>query len=147
MAIEWSGLGPELLLRLDRSRRDSLGDQLQWQLRDAIRSGRLAIGERLPSSRALASDLGVSRGLVQETYMQLQAEGYLSTRVGSATRVTGGAVVPPSPATRRAPPPRLAVDFRPGVPDLTSFPMRDWLWALGEAGRQAPSDAVCSSTP
>jgi GntR family transcriptional regulator / MocR family aminotransferase len=147
VAIEWAGLGPELLLRLDRDGREPLGAQLQRQVRDAIRSGRLKVGERLPSSRVLARELGVSRGLVQESYLQLQAEGYLSTHVGSATRVAGAAAARPSPPAPAAGPPRVAVDFRPGVPDLTSFPMRDWLWALGEAGRRASSEAMGYGDP
>lgn len=147
MTIEWTGLSPELLVRLDRARQEPLGAQLQRALREVIRSGRLTEGERLPSSRALAEQLGVSRGLVLESYMQLQAEGYLSTRVGSATRVAAGASVRPSPPARRAVPPRLAVDFRPGVPDLTAFPMRDWLWALSAVGGQAPSDAMGYGDP
>jgi GntR family transcriptional regulator/MocR family aminotransferase len=129
----------ELLLRLDRDRPEPLGAQLQRELREAIRSGRLRSGDRLPSSRALARELGVSRGLVLECYDQLTAEGYLSTRAGSSTRVAARASSSREPAPPPAPPPRLAVDFRYGVPDLTSFPLRDWLWALGEAGRAAPT--------
>ena len=87
MAIEWSGLSPELLVRLDRSAREPLRSQLETGLREAIRSGRLRAGERLPSSRELARELGVSRGMVQECYGQLLAEGYLTSRTGSATRV------------------------------------------------------------
>jgi GntR family transcriptional regulator/MocR family aminotransferase len=139
MPVEWAGLGPELLLALDRSRDEPLRVQLERELRDAIRSGRLAAGERLPSSRALAAELGLSRGLVLECYGQLQAEGFLSSRSGSATRVAANAVAPaelpqrPNAALR----PRLTVDFRAGVPDLTSFPRRDWAWALREACRDA----------
>lgn len=140
MSIEWTGLGPELLLRLDRTLPEPLGSQLERELREAIRSGRLGTGERLPSSRALAGELGVSRGLVLDCYQQLQAEGYLTTRTGSATRVAAGAYLQPAPPVQAAPPPRLAVDFRPGLPDLSSFPRRDWLWALREAAREAPTD-------
>jgi GntR family transcriptional regulator/MocR family aminotransferase len=75
--------------------------------------------------------------LVLECYSQLQAEGFLVSKSGSATRVAanaqGLAEVPVSPE----PAPRLAVDFRPGVPDLTSFPRRDWAWALRESCRSA----------
>src|SRR6266487_682225 len=85
MAIQWSGLGPELLLQLDRGRGQPLRSQLEAGLRDAIRRGRLQSGERLPSSRELARDLGISRGLVQECYSQLLAEGYLISQVGAAT--------------------------------------------------------------
>src|ERR1700752_3976055 len=87
MPIEWAGLGPELLLALDRTRAEPLRVQLERELREAIRSGRLAAGERLPSSRTLAAELGISRGLVLECYSQLQAEGFLTSRAGSATRV------------------------------------------------------------
>ncbi len=106
-------------------------------MREAIRSGRLAAGERLPSSRALAAELGISRGLVLECYSQLQAEGFLTSRSGSVTRVAAGALGPSEAPARPAPAPRLVVDFRPGVPDLTSFPRRDWAWALREGCRNA----------
>src|SRR5947207_531580 len=135
MAIQWSGLGPELLLQLDRGRGQPLRSQLEAGLRDAIRRGRLQSGERLPSSRELARDLGISRGLVQECYSQLLAEGYLTSQVGSATRVASDAVPLPPPAATPQPPrsPRLIADFRSGVPDLSSFPRGDWVWATREA--------------
>lgn len=141
MPIEWAGLGPELLLRLDRGAGEPLRVQLEQELRDAIRSGRLPAGERLPSSRALAAELGISRGLVLECYTQLQAEGFLSSRSGSATRVAANALSQSTPPARPAAPARLDVDFRPGIPDLTSFPRRDWASALREACRTAtPSE-------
>jgi GntR family transcriptional regulator / MocR family aminotransferase len=148
MPVQWSGLGPELLVRLDRDAPAPLRAQLEGDLREAIRVGRLAPGERLPSSRALARELGVSRGLVQECYAQLQAEGYLSTAPGSATRVApvahGGSAPSPRPVSRR---PRLTVDFRPGRPDLTTFPRRDWMWALREVSRSAPAAALDYGDP
>ncbi|MCD9876632.1 MocR-like pyridoxine biosynthesis transcription factor PdxR [Streptomyces guryensis] len=140
MPVQWAGLSPQLLLTVDRDSGDRLCAQLERQLRDAIRSGRLQAGERLPSSRELARVLGLSRGLVQDCYAQLQAEGYLVTRVGSATRVAACAQVDAVPAP--APPdarPRLIADFRHGVPDLASFPLADWLWATREAARTMPT--------
>lgn len=137
MPIEWAGLGPELLLRLDRALAEPLRVQLERELRDAIRSGRLPAGERLPSSRAMAAELGVSRGLVLECYGQLQAEGFLTSRSGSATRIAADALAPSELPATPAPSPRLDVDFRPGVPDLTSFPRREWAWALREGCRNA----------
>ncbi len=140
MAIQWSGLGPELLLRLDRGSGQPLRSQLEAGLREAIRSGQLSGGERLPSSRELARELDVSRGLVQECYRQLLAEGYLTSQVGSATRVaTGGHPAPPPQAPRPAPAPRLIADFRSGVPDLASFPRGDWVWATREACGSVPN--------
>jgi GntR family transcriptional regulator/MocR family aminotransferase len=148
VSIEWTGLGPDLLLRLDRKRAEPLRAQLERELREAIRSGRLATGERLPSSRVLARELDVSRGLVLGCYAQLQAEGYLSTRVGSATRVAACAAGrQPPPASETPAPPQLAVDFRPGVPDLASFPRRDWLWALREASRAMPTSELGYGDP
>ena len=142
MAIQWSGLGPELLLRLDRGSGQPLRSQLETGLREAIRGGRLHGGERLPSSRELARELGVSRGLVQECYGQLLSEGYLTSQAGSATRVAAGAYpAPPEPAQRPVPPPPLIADFRAGVPDLASFPRDDWVWATREAcGSVATAD-------
>jgi GntR family transcriptional regulator / MocR family aminotransferase len=148
VSIQWSGLGPELLVRLDRHMPEPLRAQLERELREAIRSRRLGAGERLPSSRALARELGVSRGLVQECYAQLWAEGYLVTRSGSGTRVAAGAASETSAAVREpAPVVRLAVDFRPGRPDLTSFPRADWAWATREACRTASADALGYGDP
>ncbi|MGW1050269.1 MocR-like pyridoxine biosynthesis transcription factor PdxR [Streptomyces sp. NPDC001118] len=140
MPVQWAGLSPELLLTVDRSSGEQLRVQLERQLRDAIRTGRLREDERLPSSRELARTLGLSRGLVQDCYAQLQAEGYLVTRVGSATRVAPCAQPPAPPAPTPDPePPRLIADFRHGVPDLASFPRADWLWAIREAARRMPT--------
>ncbi|MFI6599457.1 PLP-dependent aminotransferase family protein [Nonomuraea sp. NPDC050536] len=137
MAVEWSGFTPEIMLHLDRGVRGTLGTQLQEALRTAIRSGRLEAGERLPSSRKLAADLGVSRGLVQGTYEQLAAEGYLTATGGGTTQValTLRQSMIEQPAV--ASPVEAGIDFLPGRPDLNSFPMRDWLWACGEAARTA----------
>jgi GntR family transcriptional regulator/MocR family aminotransferase len=137
MRVEWSGLPPELLIRLDRSSQGTLGAQLQHELREAVRSGRLAAGERLPSTRVLARELGVSRGLAQECYEQLVAEGYLIARSGSGTRVAAARAVMRRDAPPAAPA-AVEIDFGTGVPDIARFPMRDWLWALNEAGRRAP---------
>jgi GntR family transcriptional regulator/MocR family aminotransferase len=148
MAIEWSGLSPELLVRLDRSAGQPLRAQLEASLREAIRGGRLRAGERLPSSRELARELGVSRGMVQDCYGQLLAEGYLTSRTGSATRVAGlsgqpagdqpvagrAVVSPTALSTGRRPAERpLIADFEHGVPDLSSFPRTDWAWAVKQA--------------
>jgi GntR family transcriptional regulator / MocR family aminotransferase len=138
VSIQWSGLGPELLLRLDRALDESVGSQLERQLRDAIRSGRLTPGERLPSSRVLARELGLSRGVVQECYSQLLAEGFLSARTGSGTSVATAAIEEASAAVdveRPVAGPRI--DFRYGRADVASFPRRDWMWAMREVSRTA----------
>src|SRR5881275_1572906 len=79
--------GPELLIELRREPGRPLRAQLEEGLREAVRSGRLMAGAPLPSSRALARDLGVSRRLVVEAFAQLIAERYLVTRQGADTFV------------------------------------------------------------
>jgi GntR family transcriptional regulator / MocR family aminotransferase len=140
VAIQWSGLGPELLVQLDRGSGQPLRSQLEGALREAIRGGRLSGGERLPSSRELARQLGLSRGLVQECYSQLLSEGYLTSQAGSATRVAAGAYQARDEQARRPELPRaLIADFHSGVPDLSSFPRGDWVWATREACANAPA--------
>jgi GntR family transcriptional regulator/MocR family aminotransferase len=147
VSVEWTGLGPELLLRLDRKHAEPLHVQLEHQLREAIRTGRLGPSERLPSSRALAGELGLSRGLVLDSYRQLQAEGYLTTRTGSATRVAACGQVPSTRPARPPPERRFAIDFSPGVPDLTSFPRRDWSRALRESCQRASAGELGYGDP
>jgi GntR family transcriptional regulator / MocR family aminotransferase len=119
--------------------------QLEAGLRDSIRAGRLRPGVRLPSSRALGTELGVSRSLVVEAYEQLTAEGYLVSVRGSGTRVapargpsssssvSGGAEAAPSTAA-----PTAAIDLFPGAPDLSIFPRRAWGQALRQAVAELP---------
>jgi GntR family transcriptional regulator/MocR family aminotransferase len=131
----------ELLLRLERKSAVPLRLQLERELRRAVQSGRLVSGSPLPSTRALAGDLGLSRGVVVEAYEQLLAEGYLTTHHGSATRVAARGrradpVMVPKPAT---PSPRF--DLRPGLPDLSLFPRRAWLLSMRRALVAAPNGA------
>ncbi|AZQ33209.1 PLP-dependent aminotransferase family protein [Streptomyces cyaneochromogenes] len=117
----------ELLLPAVSAPARARGRSLQAALRAAVRSGRLAPGTRLPSSRDLAADLGVSRGLVTEAYEQLTAEGYLRSGRGAGTWV-GGAVRAARPGTRDLAP-RSAdarADFVPGTPDVSLFPRAAW---------------------
>src|SRR5256885_15352510 len=115
--------GPELLLELDRGARRPLRAQLEDGLREAVRSGRLAAHVRLPASRALASDLGVSRRLVVDAYAQLLAEGYLVARRGAGTYVAEAAAAPSAPpAEPPAPSPRLG--FFPRFPGPRSVPRK-----------------------
>jgi GntR family transcriptional regulator/MocR family aminotransferase len=129
---------PELLLAVGRGAPTPLRVQLERELRTAIQTGRLRQGMPLPSSRALAADLSLSRGVVVEAYEQLLAEGYLIARRGSATRVATR-TTRPVPSARSARPPRsLRYDFRPGVPDFSMFPRRAWLASLRRALTAAP---------
>ncbi|HEX6151809.1 PLP-dependent aminotransferase family protein [Nocardioides sp.] len=145
MTVDFSGVVPELALAVDRSADVPLGHQVQEALRTAIRTGRLRSGERLPSTRQLADQLGVSRGLVVSSYEQLLAEGYVVSAVGSGTRVAEGLALdgdtgPTAAANAPRPDPEAVphIDFGYGVPDLRAFPTRDWLWALGDAIKAMP---------
>jgi len=126
--------GLDLHLGLDKGAA-FVGRALETALREAIRSGRLHAGSRLPGSRSLAADLGISRGTVVQAYAQLIAEGWLTGTTGSGTRVAdlpgpGPATAGDDPAPTAA---RLAVDLRPGRPDLSSFPRTDWASSVRRA--------------
>ena len=115
---------------------------VETALRQAIRDGRLRVGDRLPSTRTLAADLGVSRSTVVAAFEQLAAEGYVTGEVGSATRVAEvGAVAEvdddPNPLA-----PELAHDFHPGRPDISAFPRRDWHRAVRRIMNEAPDDVL-----
>jgi GntR family transcriptional regulator/MocR family aminotransferase len=129
--------GPELLVSLERGAGTPLHEQLEGGLREQIRTGRLGSGARLPSSRALAAALRVSRGVVLEAYGQLTAEGYLTAHQGAATRVASvpSTELPPVPAA--ALDVRHRFDLRPGVPDLSAFPRQSWARSLRAAVRAA----------
>lgn len=142
MPIEWTGSGPELPLPVDRNSAEPLRGQIERALRETIRTGRLSAGERLPSSRVLAGNLGVSRGLVTECYAQLQAEGYLVASPGSATRVAATVHASPDRSVRAADSEPARIDFRPAVPDLSSFPREDWARAVRRACREVPAEAL-----
>ncbi|MGH3201186.1 MAG: GntR family transcriptional regulator, partial [Streptosporangiaceae bacterium] len=112
---------------------------LEAALRDAVRTGRLAPGTRLPSSRALAVDLGLARNTVAEVYSQLVAEGWLTARTGSGTSVAERPATQPGPgplARAEAAAPRY--DLRPGVPDLSAFPAGAWLATARKVLATAP---------
>lgn len=128
MGDEEAVVGGELLLPAVAGPARGRGRALQSALRAAVREGRLAPGVRLPSSRALAADLGVSRGVVTEAYEQLTAEGYLRSGHGSGTWVSGAARDAARPPVRDKAPRREAgwADFTPGLPDLSLFPRASW---------------------
>jgi GntR family transcriptional regulator/MocR family aminotransferase len=126
----------ELLVALDHGG-GPLHAQVEAQLRAAVRAGRLAAGERLPSSRALADQLGVSRGVVVEAYGQLAAEGYLAVRPGAAPRVAAAAVAAPGAGAVRTAA-RARYDLRVGTPDLALFPRVAWAAAQRRALREVP---------
>ena len=143
--------GPELLL--DVPARGTRRRAVEEALREAVRSGRLAPGTRLPSTRDLAAQLGLSRGTVTQAYEQLEVEGWLTGRSGSGTRVAGDV---PQPQGNRAADDRARAllpraeprhDLRPGHPDGRAFPRAAWGRAMRWAVREAPADAFVPGDP
>ncbi|MBB5166066.1 GntR family transcriptional regulator/MocR family aminotransferase [Mycobacterium sp. AZCC_0083] len=136
-------------LHLDRPGgrvRDSVMDAI----RDAIRTGRLVPGTRLPSSRALAADLGVARNTVARAYAELIAEGWLTAQHGSSTLVSqraAEAVRSVAAPAKRPSSRRLDHDLRPGHPDLSSFPRIEWSRAVTRALKAAPFEAFGYADP
>jgi GntR family transcriptional regulator / MocR family aminotransferase len=127
----WAISGVDLHLDLVGTR---VRAALESALRDAVSTGRLRPGVRLPSSRALAADLGIARNTVAEAYSQLVAEGWLTAVQGSGTRVarrpesTEPAAFADSGSVR---PHRF--DLGPGSPDVSAFPRSAWLTATRRA--------------
>ncbi|MFI0351961.1 PLP-dependent aminotransferase family protein [Actinomadura sp. 9N407] len=120
---------------------------LERALRDAVRSGRLATGTRLPPTRRLAADLGLARGTVRAAYDQLIAEGYLTARQGSGTVVALPSPAAPVPAAGHAPMERPRHDLRPGSPDASAFPLAAWQESSRRALTSAPAEAFGYGDP
>ncbi|GGR78738.1 PLP-dependent aminotransferase family protein [Streptomyces nojiriensis] len=142
MTDSWATFGADLHLDLTAGR--GLRAGLTEALREAARSGRLAAGTRLPSSRTLAADLGIARNTVAEAYAELVAEGWLTARQGSGTRVAErarprrpAAAAPVRRPAREGP----AYSLIPGSPDLGGFPRAAWLSAARRALTDAPNEA------
>ena len=158
----------ELPLAASRDSRVPLAAQITGQLRAALTEGRLAAGERLPASRALAGELGVSRTVINSAYAQLFAEGWIEGRHGSGTYVANGAPgtpqataakpdaagpvrVWPGPATGHpagryepagpATGSAALIDLRPGIPWMAGIDQAAWRRAWRTAGLQAPAAA------
>lgn len=119
-------------------------------LRDAVRAGRLPPGTRLPPYRSLAADLGLARNTVADAYAELVAEGWLTARQGSGTRVAhrapaaAPARIPKKAPSRPAPP---VHNLRQGQPAASSFPRTAWLAASRRAVNAAPNDAFGPGDP
>ncbi|REH39358.1 GntR family transcriptional regulator/MocR family aminotransferase [Kutzneria buriramensis] len=118
--------------------------------REAIRTGRLAPGTRLPSSRVLAADLGLGRNTVVRVYSELISEGWLTGVHGSGTEVAQRSPEPVAERERPRPPvarPQLVHNLRPGQPDLSSFPRDEWIRAVKRTVSTAPFEAFGYTDP
>jgi GntR family transcriptional regulator / MocR family aminotransferase len=129
-----------VLISLERDASVALHRQVVAVIRDAIRSGRLVQGARMPSSRTLALDLDVSRGVVIEAYQQLTAEGHLTATPGGYTHVasTQAPPLPPLPAPRARP----EIDMLYGRPDVTQFPRDAWARSMRRVLSDAPHERL-----
>ncbi|HTA98107.1 MAG TPA: PLP-dependent aminotransferase family protein [Solirubrobacteraceae bacterium] len=125
----------------------SLRTRVERALREAVRSGRLPPGSRLPSTRALCVQLGVSRGVLVDAYSQLAAEGYLQTRRGGGTRVTGTAMSAGASSASVTPAGAVRYDFNPYRPALDGFPRAAWLSALTRVLRGVPDERLAYPDP
>ncbi len=168
--------GALLAVRLERGSDAPLGSQLAKQLRALVVSGRLPAGLRLPSTRALAREFGVSRNTVLDAFEALAAEGYIEGRVGAGSYVAGRLpedhlLVEQRPAVDRASSPvqrypfrrlsargRRLVDgtvslpddgpraFTPDIPDVRNFPLKLWMRLMSEGAGRLHAGRVAAVT-
>ena len=134
-------------LHLEPRTGETLRGALERILREAILSGALREGVRLPPSRALAREFGVSRGVVTDAYEQLEAQGFLVTRPRASTLV---APIARGDVDRRQKEPPAATphyDFTPTTPDVSLFPLSQWLGAVQQVARHVPSATLGYGEP
>ncbi|MEV0006558.1 PLP-dependent aminotransferase family protein [Streptomyces sp. NPDC047973] len=147
MTDSWAAFGADLHIEPVGA---GLRSGLMHALREAVRTGRLTPGTRLPSSRTLAADLGIARNTVADAYAELVAEGWLTARQGSGTRVAQRAAAPGaasrSPRTRPVRR-RPTHNLMPGSPDLSAFPRAEWIKAARRALVAAPDAAFGYDDP
>ncbi|MDJ1159369.1 PLP-dependent aminotransferase family protein [Chelatococcus sp. SYSU_G07232] len=155
-----------LPLSLDPSSGTPAYRQLYEQIRALILEGRVCRGARLPSTRALAADLALSRSTVVAAYEQLASEGYLQGRHGSGIYVSDipeeslhasprdrrdGRRKPrpqhPPPGREPWPTPALPLPFGSLGPDMRLFPLADWAKLVARSWRQADGSVLGGQPP
>lgn len=153
------GAALSLMLTLQRGGPQSLQFQITDQLRQLMLNGQLGHGDRLPASRVLATDLGVSRNTVVAAYEQLRSEGFLESRQGDGTRIVElpeaasfsvhaernpgrSRVAHPNGGSGPAGPDAVPPLFETGLPDVSEFPRREWARVVGRVFRYAGDDLL-----
>lgn len=159
-------------ISIDTASAEPLYRQLYYAVREAILTGRLRPGQRLPATRSFAADLELSRNTVVSAFDQLLAEGYIEGRTGAGTFVSttlpeellnargtdtrNGGIA----AKRRGPSKRGAylasisgrgstrpAAFSPGLPELAEFPFEDWARLLARRWRRPPRSFLVGNDP
>ncbi|ABR47733.1 putative transcriptional regulator, GntR family [Alkaliphilus metalliredigens QYMF] len=139
-----------LWISIDRTLNISLKKQVYEQIRKLILHGELEAGKRLPATRQLASQLGISRNVVIEAYEQLFAEGFIEGQQGSGTFVAQGAFLAQGVKEENLllfdlqeenEGEKDVIDFRSGIPALDLFPRKDWGRLTKEVCMEAPKSA------
>ncbi|MGN6372332.1 MAG: PLP-dependent aminotransferase family protein [Solirubrobacteraceae bacterium] len=132
----------DLHIDLETASGGSLRSRVEHALREAVRDGRLPSGTRLPSTRALCAQLGVSRGVVVDAYAQLAAEGYLQTRRGAGTKVAHAVSRERASTPKRKTSIPARHDMSPFRPALDRFPRAAWARALTRTLRAASDERL-----
>ncbi|PLR97549.1 MocR-like pyridoxine biosynthesis transcription factor PdxR [Bacillus sp. T33-2] len=132
----------ELLPILDRERKESLYIQLYHFLKNAIETGELSAGQKIPSIRQLSTALNISKNTVESAYQQLIAEGYMESKPRSGIEVAvidemaGNVGISYHEGEQKAPESvSVLYDFQYGDIEETRFPYAKWKKALNEAVR------------
>jgi GntR family transcriptional regulator/MocR family aminotransferase len=121
-------------LEIDRDAKKPMARQIYVHFRAMILSGDFPAGSRMPSTRRIALESGVSRNTVMAAFQTLLGEGYLEARRGKGTFVASSVTLSAQPTAESAALPTFdykphrfdAIDFRAGVPDLSRFPVKTW---------------------
>lgn len=136
-------------LTIDHLSREPIFQQIYEAIRDRIINGKLEAGSKLPSSRAFARELGVSRSSIVNAYDQLIAEGYAASRKGSGIFVTDLPELRISVVSGKKKnnfsEPELDYDpvpFYPGVPEMRLFPYEKWARSVARVARERPQDLL-----
>lgn len=157
-----AGIGALLAFQLDSDGASPIFQQLYRQLRQAVLERRLQPGVRLPATRYLADELGVSRTSVLAAYDQLASEGFLEQRARSGVFVALDLPTMPTPKIEPAAPKPLSLGIRArdamgigpigvappskkpwpgcfvsGAPDVSQFPFELWSRLLARSWREA----------
>ncbi len=133
-----SEIAAELNLSIQKDAEQPIPVQLTAEIRKLVARGTLTPGDPIPSTRALAAQLGVARGTVVAAYEQLQGEGYLISERGSGTCINPHLhpVQPTPPPSKKPKAHKSLLPLSPGAPDTSTLVDPTWRAAWREAASQ-----------